>query len=116
VDRGLSAKKSCSTSEGSLRQLLRASFDQQEQLLVRLEEELAVVRSYLEIESLRLGDRLKVEQTIDPGLLKALMPPFFFQPLVENAVRHGLHFSPRVGRLQLALDVNFLGKSHCASF
>jgi len=86
---------------GQLRHFLRASFDQQERLLVPLEEELAVVRAYLDIESLRLGDRLKVEQTIDPGLLKALMPPFSFQPLVENAVQHGLHSSPRAGRLQL---------------
>jgi two-component system sensor histidine kinase LytS len=88
---------------GRLRQFLRASFDQQERLLVPLEEELAVVRAYLDIESLRLGDRLKVEQTIDPGLLKALMPPFSFQPLVENAVQHGLHSSPRAGRLQLVV-------------
>jgi two-component system sensor histidine kinase LytS len=86
---------------GQLRQFLRASFDQQERLLVPLEEELAVVRAYLDIESLRLGDRLKVEQTIDPGLSKVLMPPFSFQPLVENAVQHGLHSSPRAGRLQL---------------
>jgi two-component system, LytTR family, sensor kinase len=88
---------------GQLRQFLRASFDQQERLLVPLEEELAVVRAYLEIESLRLGDRLKVEQTIDPDLLKVLMPPFSLQPLVENAVQHGLHSSPRAGRLQLAV-------------
>jgi two-component system sensor histidine kinase LytS len=88
---------------GQLRQFLQASFDQQERLLVPLEEELAVVRSYLEIESLRLGDRLKVEQTIDPDLLKALMPPFSFQPLVENAVQHGLYSSPRAGRLQLVV-------------
>jgi two-component system LytT family sensor kinase len=67
---------------GRLRQFLRASFDQQERLLVPLEEELAVVSAYLDIESLRLGNRLKVERTIDPGLLKALMPPFSFQPLV----------------------------------
>jgi two-component system LytT family sensor kinase len=86
---------------GRLRQFLRASFDQQERLLVPLEEELAVVRAYLDIESLRLGHRLKVEQTIDPGLLKALMPPFSFQPLVENAVQHGLHSSPHAGRIQL---------------
>ena len=86
---------------GRLRQFLRGSFDQQERLLVPLEEELAVVRAYLDIESLRLGDRLRVEQTIDPGLSKVLMPPFSFQPLVENAVQHGLHSSPRAGRLQL---------------
>jgi len=86
---------------GRLRQFLRASFDQHERLLVPLEEELAVVRAYLDIESLRLGDRLKVEQTIDPGLLNALMPPFSLKPLVENAVQHGLHSSPGAGRLQL---------------
>ncbi len=50
-----------------LRQFLRASFDQQHRVPVPLAEELAVVRAYLDIESLRLGDRLKVEQTIDPG-------------------------------------------------
>jgi two-component system, LytTR family, sensor kinase len=88
---------------GRLRQFLRASFDQHERLLVTLEEELAVVLAYLDIESLRLGDLLKVEQTIDPCLLKALLPPFSFQPLVENAVQHGLHSSPGAGRIQLAV-------------
>ena len=88
---------------GRLRQFLQASFDQQKRLLVTMEEELALVRAYLDIESLRLGDRLKVEQTIDPCLLKALMPPFSFQPLVENAVHHGLRSSPRAGRIQLAV-------------
>jgi two-component system sensor histidine kinase LytS len=86
-----------------LRQFLRASFDQQERVLVPVEEELAIVRAYLDIESLRLGDRLKLELTIDPGLLKVLMPPFSFQPLVENAVQHGLHSSVRAGRLQLVV-------------
>jgi two-component system, LytTR family, sensor kinase len=88
---------------GRLRQFVRASFDQHDRVLVPLEEELAVVRAYLDIESLRLGDRLKVEQMIDPGLLKALMPPFSFQPLIENAVQHGLHSSPRAGRLRLVV-------------
>jgi LytS/YehU family sensor histidine kinase len=86
---------------GRLRQFLRACFDQQERLFVPVEEELAVVRAYLDIESLRLGDRLKVEQTIDPGSLDALMPPFSFQPLVENAVQHGIQSSPVAGWLQL---------------
>ena len=88
---------------GRLRHFLRASFDQHDRLLVPLEEELAVVRAYLDIESLRFGDRLKVEQAIDPGLLKALMPPFSFQPLVENAVQHGLRSSPHAGRLRLVI-------------
>ena len=86
-----------------LRQFLRASFDQPERVLVPLEEELAVVRAYLDIESLRFGERLKVEQTIGPGLLKVLMPPFSFQPLVENAIQHGLRSSPQAGRLRLVV-------------
>src|ERR1700730_8265544 len=90
---------------GQLRHFLRASFDQHERLLVPLGEELAVVGAYLEIESLRLGDRLKVEQTIDPDALRVLMPPFSLQPLVEDAVQHGLHSSPQAGRLQLAFGV-----------
>jgi two-component system sensor histidine kinase LytS len=88
---------------GRLRQFLRASFDQHERLLVPVEEELAVVRAYLDIESLRLGDRLKVEQTIDPRSLDALVPPFSFQPLVENAIQHGLGSSRRAGRLCLVV-------------
>jgi LytS/YehU family sensor histidine kinase len=88
---------------GRLRQFLRASFDQQERLLVPVEEELAVVRAYLDIESLRLGDRLKVEQTIDPLSVDALIPPFSFQPLVENAVQHGIQSSPRAGQLRLVV-------------
>jgi two-component system sensor histidine kinase LytS len=86
---------------GRLRQFLRASFDQHEQELVPLEEELALISAYLHIESLRFGSRLKVEQAIDPGLLKVLIPPFSLQPLVENAVQHGLHSSQRAGRVRL---------------
>jgi two-component system, LytTR family, sensor kinase len=88
---------------GRLRHFLRASFDQHERELVPLEEELAVVRAYLDIESLQLGNRLKVEETIDPGLSEALVPPFSLQPLVENAVQHGLQSSPKAARLRLVV-------------
>src|ERR1700731_2651869 len=88
---------------GRLRHFLRASFDQHERALVPLEEELTAVRTYLDIEMLRFGSRLNVEQAIDPGLSKVLMPPFSLQPLVENAVEHGLHSSPRPGRLGLVV-------------
>ena len=78
-------------------------------MLVPLEEELAVVRAYLDIESLRLGNRLKVEEIIDPGASDVLTPPFSLQPLVENAVQHGLQSSPNAGRLRLA--VRLVGQS-----
>ena len=88
---------------GRLRHFLRASFDQHERDLVPLGEELAVVRAYLEIESLQLGNQLRVEETIDPGLSEALVPPFSLQPLVENAVQHGRQSSPNTGRLRLVV-------------
>jgi two-component system, LytTR family, sensor kinase len=88
---------------GRLRQFLQASFAQPERVVVPLEEELAVVSAYLDIESLRFGGRLKVEQTIDPGLLKVLVPPFSFQPVVENAIEHGLRSSAGAARLRLVV-------------
>jgi two-component system, LytTR family, sensor kinase len=88
---------------GRLRHFLRASFDQHERALVSLEEELTIVRTYLEIETLRFGGRLNVEQAIDTELSMALLPPFSLQPLVENAVEHGLHPSPQAGRLRLVV-------------
>jgi two-component system, LytTR family, sensor kinase len=88
---------------GRLRMFLRASFDQPEQALVPLEEELGVVRAYLDIEALRLGNRLKQETTIQPGLSNALLPPFSLQPIVENAVQHGLHSTPHAGRLSIVI-------------
>jgi two-component system, LytTR family, sensor kinase len=89
------------SATGRLRQFLRASFDQHERVLVPLEEELALVSAYLHIESLRMGSRLKVKWMTDPHLSKALVPPFGLQPLVENAVLHGLHSCARAGRLDL---------------
>ena len=64
-----------------------------------------MVRAYLDIESLRFGNRLKVEETIDPELSEVLAPPFSLQPLVENAVQHGLQSSATAGRLRLAVHM-----------
>jgi LytS/YehU family sensor histidine kinase len=88
---------------GRLRQFLRAIFEHPESTLIPLEEELAVVRAYLDIESLRFGSRLKVDEVIGPGLAEVLTPPFTFQPLVENAVQHGLQSSAEAGRLRLVV-------------
>ena len=58
--------------------------------MIALQEELDVIDAYLEIESLRLGDRLSVEKVLEPELCSASVLPFLLQPLVENAVRHGI--------------------------
>lgn len=57
---------------------------------VTLQEELDFVRDYLELESLRLGPRLKVEWQIDPATVHDPIPPLTLQPLVENSVLHGI--------------------------
>ena len=57
---------------------------------VSFEEELDFVRDYLALEKLRLGDRLRVIEDIDADALEIPLPPLLLQPLVENAVRHGI--------------------------
>jgi signal transduction histidine kinase len=61
---------------------------------VPLRDELGFVRDYLELESLRLGARLKVEWAVDDATLDAEVPPLTLQPLVENSIVHGV--APRV--------------------
>lgn len=46
---------------------------------------------------------IEVEESIDSSLLKVVIPPFSFQPLVENAIQHGLHSSPSAGRLHIVV-------------
>jgi two-component system sensor histidine kinase AlgZ len=58
--------------------------------LVTLAEEMALTRQYLRLEALRLGERLIVQWHVDPGAQAALVPPMVLQPLVENAVYHGI--------------------------
>jgi len=59
-----------------------------------LSEEVQVARHYLDIEQVRFGERLRVEWAIDPSAARARVPALFLQPLVENAVKHGVEPSP----------------------
>jgi anti-sigma regulatory factor (Ser/Thr protein kinase) len=68
---------------------------------VPLRDDLAFVRDYLALESLRLGDRLRVEWHVTPEAEDAEIPPLTLQPLVENAVVHGLSGRVEGGLLQL---------------
>ena len=61
---------------------------------VALAEEISLARRYLAIEGVRFGDRLRVEWSLDPAADSAQLPPLLLQPLVENAVRHGVEPSP----------------------
>jgi sensor histidine kinase YesM len=84
-----------------LGELLRKSLKTQA-LEVPLAEELEFIRSYLAIEQTRLGERLELRWKIDPAVLGARVPSLILQPIVENAVRHGIAASPRGGRLEIA--------------
>jgi len=73
-----------------LSDLLRFSLDTKEKSLITLKEELDIMHKYLEIEEVRFTDRLKILETIEPGLESVKVPALLLQPLVENSVRHGL--------------------------
>ena len=69
---------------------------------VPLAEELSVAESYLEIERARFGDALRVEEHIDARARDLLLPSLILQPLVENAVKHGI--SPKVGGGRVTIE------------
>ncbi|WP_341280538.1 ATP-binding protein [Paenibacillus sp. FSL H8-0537] len=76
---------------GQFSNYLRLSFDlDPRQARVTLRREISLVKSYAELEQARFGDRLSVELEIDEGLLDFILPALTLQPLVENAIRHGL--------------------------
>jgi len=92
------------TMIGGLSDLLRYALDRAGGGMVPLEEEAMTVRRYLEIQSLRFPDRLTYDVQVDPGAARAAVPALLLQPLVENAVRHGLSLSDAPGRIALQAE------------
>ena len=84
-----------------LSQLLRRGLDPSMSGEVALHEEIAFIDAYLEIEKARFDQRLHYRLDIEPGLLDARVPSLILQPLVENAVRHGL-----AGRIPGRIEVS----------
>ena len=76
-------------------------FLQSDRTFIRLSEEIQIVRAYLEIEALRLGERLQTEILVDPAAEHSLIPVLSIQPLVENAVKHGVAARSMPGRVRL---------------
>ena len=68
---------------------------------VELAEELEYLRAYLDIEQIHFGNRLRVEYRVDAAAMDALVPTLILQPLVENAIRHGLEPMTRAGTLTI---------------
>jgi two-component system, LytTR family, sensor kinase len=69
-------------------------------------QEWRFTQDYLAFEHLRLGDRLHVDAEVDPAAMSFLVPPLLLQPLVENAVRHGIADRPEGGRIGLRATVD----------
>ncbi|WP_372635724.1 ATP-binding protein [Cohnella sp.] len=76
---------------GEFSNYLRLSFDlDPNRAKVSLKREISLVQSYAALEQARFGERLKIEWVIDEGLMEASLPALTLQPIVENAIRHGL--------------------------
>jgi len=80
-------------------------FLQSERSFIPLSEELEIVKAYLEIERLRLGPRLEVRIDVDDAALPVLIPILSIQPLVENAIKHGLSSKSGPGLLGLRATI-----------
>jgi len=69
---------------------------------VTLEQEMTLIRHFLAIEKVRFGERLVTEEALEKGALACLVPPMIIQPLVENAVKHGIGGLPEGGLVLVA--------------
>ncbi len=78
--------------------------DREQIELVTIEEEWRFSQDYLWLEQLRLGDRLNITAAMDDDALDCLVPPFSLQPLLENAVKHGI--APRIGAGRITIIVS----------
>ena len=94
-----------------LSDLLRISLESAGTQIVPLSRELEFVNGYLEIEKVRFEDRLNVIFDVAPDTLDALVPHLLLQPLVENAVRHGISRRSSNGRIRIAVSHD--GRSLC---
>lgn len=81
--------------------LLHSVFDRLDERLVPLDPELEAIRHYLEIEQIRFHDRLRFTIARDERAGAVLVPPLLLQPLVENAMRHGIEPNPQPGEIRV---------------
>jgi two-component sensor histidine kinase len=85
-----------------LSSLLRLSLRSDDEQEVPLDREMEMLEHYLEIQRIRFRDRLTIDVRIDPSVRQALVPNLVLQPLVENAIRHGIGPRAAGGRVEIA--------------
>lgn len=88
-----------------LSELLRHALDRTDAQRVPLRDELAFLDRYLELEQIRFGDRLTVKHAIEEAARDALVPNLLLQPLVENALKHGIEPQVKPGVITLRASV-----------
>jgi two-component system, LytTR family, sensor kinase len=85
-----------------LSDFLRRAADDSNRPLVELAEEVEYLKRYLEIQQVRFAERLQVQLDFPPGLLRASVPNLILQPLVENAIKHGIAKRAKGGTIRVA--------------
>jgi signal transduction histidine kinase len=85
---------------GHLNTVLKTVLKRNTPSKIPLAQELEIVESYLAIERVRFADRLRVDLNLDPNALDGLVPCFLLQPLVENAIRHGIAHCEKDGCIE----------------
>jgi two-component system, LytTR family, sensor kinase len=91
---------------GGLSDLLRRTLDLKNTLAIPLGDEIDLVSRYLDIQRTRFGDRLQVRMAIAPEASAVRIPPLLLQPIVENAIHHGLAARLDAGRIDITADVD----------
>jgi two-component system, LytTR family, sensor kinase len=86
---------------GRLSRLLRAVLQSSGDAEVSLANEIALVREYLELHRVRFGDRLTIEVAMDQDVAGVLIPTMLLQPIVENAIQHGIAARPGAGSVSI---------------
>jgi signal transduction histidine kinase len=89
-----------------LNSILKATLARTMPQKVPLSQELEIVENYLAIERVRFADRLQVDIRIDQGALSGLVPSFLLQPIVENAIRHGIAHCEDEGLIETVISRN----------
>jgi len=85
-----------------LSDLLRHALEYSDQQEVELKDELAFTKLYLNIQQMRFSDRLQINTNIEPAVLTAMVPNLLLQPLLENALRHGLARTVEAGWIEIS--------------
>jgi two-component system LytT family sensor kinase len=90
----------------ALAELFRYSLNKKNETMIAIEDEMEMVENYLMIEKIRFEDKLEVSIEMDDAVKRSMVPKFILQPLVENAVKHGLKEPDKIGIIKISLKGN----------